>query len=151
MAIYGHETSYGAVTGGFDLLDALATLAYEGRRRALFESEFVAALKLIDTGIPRWRLKGSWAGRDRLSAIHAVGRSLRLRADGDGDGYANIWVERGRRSRVDRQLSSRRRVEAGRAVGRCRCACRRRSTAPRSLDGYARRAARASTSATADG
>ncbi|HKH27173.1 MAG TPA: lytic murein transglycosylase, partial [Sphingomicrobium sp.] len=26
MAIYGHETSYGAVTGGFDLLDALASL-----------------------------------------------------------------------------------------------------------------------------
>ena len=46
MAIYGHETSYGAVTGGFDLLEALATLAYEGRRRALFEEEFVAALKL---------------------------------------------------------------------------------------------------------
>ena len=48
MAIYGHETSYGAVTGSFDLLEALASLAYEGRRRALFESEFVAALKLID-------------------------------------------------------------------------------------------------------
>jgi hypothetical protein len=31
MAIYGKETSYGAVTGNFDLLDALASLAYEGR------------------------------------------------------------------------------------------------------------------------
>ncbi|MEO7786349.1 MAG: lytic murein transglycosylase, partial [Sphingomicrobium sp.] len=45
IAIFGHETSYGIVTGGFDLLDALATLAYEGRRRELFESEFVAALR----------------------------------------------------------------------------------------------------------
>ncbi len=27
MAIYGKETSYGAVTGGFDLLDALASIA----------------------------------------------------------------------------------------------------------------------------
>ena len=35
MAIYGHETSYGAVTGGFDLLDVLGSLAYEGRRRQL--------------------------------------------------------------------------------------------------------------------
>jgi membrane-bound lytic murein transglycosylase B len=47
MAIYGHETSYGSVTGGFDLLDALASLAYEGRRREYFESEFIAALKLL--------------------------------------------------------------------------------------------------------
>ena len=34
MAIYGKETSYGAITGNFDLLEALASLAYEGRRRA---------------------------------------------------------------------------------------------------------------------
>ena len=52
LAIYGHETSFGAVTGGFDLLEALASLAYEGRRRAMFESEFVDALKLIDQGVP---------------------------------------------------------------------------------------------------
>lgn len=35
VAIWGHETSYGRVMGGFDLPRALATLAYEGRRRAL--------------------------------------------------------------------------------------------------------------------
>jgi membrane-bound lytic murein transglycosylase B len=33
MAIFGHETSYGVVTGDFDLLNSLASLAYEGRRR----------------------------------------------------------------------------------------------------------------------
>jgi len=55
MAIYGHETSYGSVTGSFDIANSLATLAYEGRRRALFEAEFVAALKLLDQGIPRTR------------------------------------------------------------------------------------------------
>ena len=32
LAIWGHETSYGAVKGGFDLAQALATLAWEGRR-----------------------------------------------------------------------------------------------------------------------
>jgi membrane-bound lytic murein transglycosylase B len=90
MAIYGHETSFGAVTGGFDLLDALASLAYEGRRRELFESEFVAALKLIDIGIPRWRLKGSYAGATGYPQF-MPSVVLRLRADGDGDGYANIW------------------------------------------------------------
>lgn len=90
MAIYGHETSYGAVTGGFDLLDALATLAYEGRRREFFEGEFVAALKLLDRGTPRSRLKGSWAGATGYPQF-MPSTVLRLATDGDGDGTANIW------------------------------------------------------------
>ena len=53
IAIYGKETSYGSVTGTFDLLEALASLAYEGRRRSMFEGEFVAALKLLDARNPR--------------------------------------------------------------------------------------------------
>ncbi|MEO7239810.1 MAG: lytic murein transglycosylase [Sphingomicrobium sp.] len=90
MAIYGHETSYGAVTGGFDLVEALASLAYEGRRRDYFESEFVAALKLIDGGVPRWRLRGSYAGATGYPQF-MPSVVLRLRADGDGDGRADIW------------------------------------------------------------
>lgn len=90
MSIYGHETSYGSVTGGFDLLPALATLAYEGRRRTLFEAEFIAALKLIDRGTPRYRLKGSWAGATGYPQF-MPSAVLRLAVDGDGDGVANIW------------------------------------------------------------
>jgi len=90
MAIYGHETSYGAVVGGFDLLEALASLAYEGRRRAMFETEFISALKLIDLGVPRWRLKGSYAGATGYPQF-MPSVVLRLRADGDGDGYGDIW------------------------------------------------------------
>lgn len=90
MAIYGHETSYGQVTGGFDLLDVLASLAYEGRRRAMFESEFVEALRLIDIGVPRWRLKGSYAGATGYPQF-MPSVVVKLRADGDGDGYADIW------------------------------------------------------------
>ncbi len=90
MAIYGHETSYGAVTGGFDLLEALGTLAYEGRRRAFFEEEFVAALKLLDRGTPRSRLKGSYAGATGYPQF-MPSVVLRLATDGDGDGAANIW------------------------------------------------------------
>jgi len=90
MAIYGHETSYGSVTGGFDIIEALASLAYEGRRRPLFESEFVAGLKLIDMGIPRWRLKGSYAGATGYPQF-MPSTVIRLRADGDGDGRAEIW------------------------------------------------------------
>lgn len=91
VAIWGHETSYGAVTGNFDLLNSLATLAYEGRRRSLFSSEFVAALKMIDRGVPRSRLRGSYAGATGypqfLPSVY-----LRLAVDADGDGRPNIWT-----------------------------------------------------------
>jgi lytic murein transglycosylase len=90
LAIWGHETSYGAYTGSTDLLEALGSLGYYGRRRGFFESEFVAALKLIDQGVPRSWLKGSWAGATGYPQF-MPSVALRLRADGDGDGYADIW------------------------------------------------------------
>ena len=92
LAIYGHETSYGLVTGSTDLLGALASLGYYGRRREFFETEFVSALKLMDQGVPRWRLKGSWAGATGFPQF-MPSVALRLRADGDGDGYADIWSD----------------------------------------------------------
>jgi membrane-bound lytic murein transglycosylase B len=91
MAIWGLETSYGTVTGSTDLLQALASLGYYGRRRDFFETEFVAALKLMDEGVPRWRMKGSWAGATGYPQF-MPSVALRLRADGDGDGYADIWA-----------------------------------------------------------
>ncbi|HEX2764862.1 MAG TPA: lytic murein transglycosylase [Allosphingosinicella sp.] len=90
VAIYGHETSYGAVMGDFDLLNSLASLAYEGRRRQLFADEFVAALKMIDRGVPRSRLKGSWAGATGFPQF-LPSVWLRVAVDGDGDGRADIW------------------------------------------------------------
>lgn len=90
MAIYGKETSYGAVTGSFDLLDVLASLGYDGRRRELFEGEFIAALKLLDSGFTRAHLRGSYAGATGLPQF-MPSVVLRLRADGDGDGQGDIW------------------------------------------------------------
>lgn len=90
VAIYGHETNYGAYTGDFDLIRSLATLAYEGRRRTLFEPELLATLKMLDNGVPRSRLVGSWAGATGypqfLPSVY-----LRLGKDGDGDGRVDIW------------------------------------------------------------
>ncbi|QKG71588.1 lytic murein transglycosylase [Erythrobacter mangrovi] len=89
VAIWGHETAYGSVKGGFDLSQALATLAWEGRRRDLFAAEFVDLLKVADKGYSRSDLKGSWAGAfgnpQFLPSVY-----LRLAADGDGDGRADI-------------------------------------------------------------
>jgi len=90
VAIYGHETNYGSYTGDFDLIRSLATLAYEGRRRSLFEPELLATLKMLDNGVPRSRLVGSWAGATGypqfLPSVY-----LRLGKDGDGDGRVDIW------------------------------------------------------------
>ena len=90
VSIYGNETNYGAYTGNFDLPRSLATLAYEGRRRALFEGEFIAALKIIDSGIPRETIAGSWAGATGYPQF-LPSMILRLARDGDGDGRADIW------------------------------------------------------------
>jgi lytic murein transglycosylase len=90
MAIYGKETSYGSFTGSFDLLEVLASLAYDGRRRELFETETVATLKLFDLGFTRAHLRGSYAGATGLPQF-MPSVVLRLRADGDADGQADIW------------------------------------------------------------
>lgn len=93
VAIWGHETAYGRVRGGFDLSQALATLAWEGRRRDLFENEFLALLQVADKGYSRSELQGSWAGAfgnpQFLPSVY-----LRLATDGDGDGRANIFTNR---------------------------------------------------------
>ncbi len=90
VSIWGNETNYGAYTGDFDLARSLSSLAYEGRRRDLFQQEFIDTLKLIDRGIPREVLKGSWAGATGypqfLPSVY-----LRLARDGDGDGRIDIW------------------------------------------------------------
>ena len=93
LAIWGHESNFGSYTGDFDLPRSLATLAYEGRRRALFAKEFIAVLKMVDRGVPRGKLVGSWAGAfgnpQFLPSVY-----LRVAQDADGDGLADIWSSR---------------------------------------------------------
>ena len=90
LGIFGHETNYGRITGNFDLLRSLSTLAYDGRRRNLFEAEFLSAMLMVERGAPREALVGSWAGAfgypQFLPSVY-----LRMARDGDGDGRANIW------------------------------------------------------------
>lgn len=90
VAIWGKETSYGSIMGDFDLLNSLASLAYEGRRRELFTEEFIATLKMMDRGFPRSELTGSWAGATGQSQF-LPSVYIRLGVDGDGDRRADIW------------------------------------------------------------
>jgi membrane-bound lytic murein transglycosylase B len=95
VAFWGIETNFGQSTGGFSIVPALATLAYEGRRAAYFREELMNALRIIDRGdVKAGDMKGSWAG--------AMGQSqfmpstfLNYAVDWDGDGRRDIWTSRG--------------------------------------------------------
>lgn len=91
VAIWGMETSYGRVLGGFDLPSAIATLAYDGRREALFTRELDALVRMVgERGVRRDQLKGSWAGAFGQSQF-LPSSYLNFAVDGDGDGLADIW------------------------------------------------------------
>ncbi|MDB5397687.1 MAG: mltB [Rhodospirillales bacterium] len=63
MALWAVESGFGASTGGFKVVDSLATLAYDGRRPDLFRAELINALKILGHGqFGSEDLKGSWAG-----------------------------------------------------------------------------------------
>jgi lytic murein transglycosylase len=89
-AFWGLETDYGAVQGDFDTLDALATLAHDCRRPALFRPQLLDALRLVEAGslAPR-ELVGAWAGE--LGQIQLLPSDyLAFGTDGDGDGSAHL-------------------------------------------------------------
>ena len=90
-AIWGMESNYGSNFGSFRTVDALATLAYEGRRRAWAQGELLAALRIIDQGdIAADRMIGSWAGAmGHTQFLPSV--FLRHAVDADGDGHRDIW------------------------------------------------------------
>lgn len=94
IAIWGLETSYGGFTGNFNVIEALATLAWEGRRAAFFRAELLAALRIIDAGNVRVdRMRGSHAGA--MGHPQFMPTSFeRLAVDFDGDGRRDIWDSR---------------------------------------------------------
>jgi len=92
VALWGIETNFGQNTGGFSVVQALATLAYDGRRSDYFRGELMNALKIIDAGhINAASMRGSWAG--------AMGQNqfmpssfLSYAQDYNGDGRRDIWT-----------------------------------------------------------
>lgn len=91
VAIWGMESAFGGFRGNAPVFSTLSTLAFEGRRRALFEAELLAALQIVQSGhATPAQMKGSYAG--------AMGHTqfmpstyLRHAQDFDGNGRANIW------------------------------------------------------------
>ena len=94
VAFWGVETDFGRVTGGFKVIDALATLAYDGRRSAFFRKELLLALQIVDEGhIKSDVMMGSWAGamgQPQFMPSSFVGYAV----DFDKDGRKDIWTTR---------------------------------------------------------
>ncbi len=92
-AIWGLESAYGSFRGNTPLIEALATLAYDGRRGRFFESQLIAALKIIQSGdvAPR-KMTGSWAGA--MGHTQFIPTSyLAYAVDFRGDGKRDIWSD----------------------------------------------------------
>jgi membrane-bound lytic murein transglycosylase B len=94
-AIWGQESSYGAVMGDYDVIEALATLAWQGRRTAYGRAQLIGAMKILQNGYAdRPQLRGSWAG--------AMGHTqfipttyLTFAVDHDRDGHRDVWANLG--------------------------------------------------------
>jgi membrane-bound lytic murein transglycosylase B len=92
MGIWGLESSFGTELGSFQVVQALATLAWEGRRATFFRTELLAALRILDHGdVSPAHMTGSYAG--------AMGQPqfmpsayLRYAVDFEGNGRRDIWT-----------------------------------------------------------
>ncbi len=90
--IWGLESNFGTDTGSYNVVEALATLAWEGRRSAFFRSQLMCALRILDQGdVAPGHMLGSYAG--------AMGQPqfmpdsyLRYAVDFEGHGRRDIWT-----------------------------------------------------------
>jgi membrane-bound lytic murein transglycosylase B len=91
VAAWGVESSFGRVQGGFPVIQALATLAFDDRRAAMFRRELINALRIVDAGhIALGDMQGSWAGA--MGQVQFMPSTfLDYARDGDGDGRIDIW------------------------------------------------------------
>ena len=91
VAIWGMESNFGRFTGTRPIIQALATLAWDGRRGAFFTAELMHALNILDKGyIDLESMKGSWAGA--MGQTQFMPSSYMAHAqDYDGDGRRDIW------------------------------------------------------------
>jgi membrane-bound lytic murein transglycosylase B len=95
VALWGIETDFGRVSGGFPVVASLATLAHDGRRASYFRGELMHALTILNGGhITADKMMGSWAGA--MGQPQFMPSSyLRYAQDFDGDGRKDIWRSQG--------------------------------------------------------
>lgn len=92
VALWGLESNFGRIQGGYPVISALVTLAFDGRREALYKRQLWAALDILDSGhITLDKFKGSWAGA--MGQTQFMPTSFNAYAvDYDNDGRKDIWT-----------------------------------------------------------
>jgi membrane-bound lytic murein transglycosylase B len=91
VSLWGIESNFGRSTGGFRVVEALATLAWDGRRSAFFRGQLLAALEILEQeGIEPEAMTGSWAGAmGQMQFIPSTYRAYAI--DFEGNGRRDIW------------------------------------------------------------
>lgn len=89
--IWGVESYFGTKKGEIPVISSTATLAWEGRRGAFFESNLMDALKILQAGDARPdELLGSWAGASGHTQL-MPNAFQRFAVDFDGNGRRDVW------------------------------------------------------------
>lgn len=91
VALWGIESNFGSYMGNFNVVEALTTMAYEGRRETFFRKEIFSALDILTEGhINVANMKGSWAGA--MGQCQFMPSSfISFAQDGNNDGKKDIW------------------------------------------------------------
>jgi lytic murein transglycosylase len=90
VAIWGRETAYGTYKLPHDAIRVLATQAWVGRRKDQFRKELLYALKMLEDGVPRAKMRASWAGAIGLTQF-LPSEYYSHADDGDGDGKVDLF------------------------------------------------------------
>ncbi len=90
VAIWGRETAYGTYKLPHDAIQVLATQSYVGRRKDKFRKDLLYALKMLQDGVPRAKMRSSWAGAIGLTQF-MPSEYYQHADDGDGDGKVDLF------------------------------------------------------------
>ncbi len=91
VSFWGLETSYGTYMGNFPVVKALATLAYDSKRKEVFRKELFLALHILNDGhVDLAHFKGEWAGASGQPQF-LPSSWVKYAVDYDGDGRKDIW------------------------------------------------------------
>jgi membrane-bound lytic murein transglycosylase B len=91
VSFWGMETSYGTYMGNFTVIKALATLAYDSKRKDFFRKELFIALRILNEGhVSLADFKGEWAGASGQPQF-LPSSWVKYAVDYDGDGHKDIW------------------------------------------------------------
>ncbi len=90
VAFWGVETNFGSNFGAFDMLNSVATLAYDARRADFFRKQLLSAMRLVQLGDVPVGVKSSWAGA--MGNMQFIPTTFEAYAvDYDGDGRRDLW------------------------------------------------------------